>query len=61
MKSNQNLLCSTDFGFPLTVRLSKYFYFSFLKYFGVQFKTNSAVLLIKSKNKESKDHSDYLL
>ena len=61
MKSNLNLLCSTDFGFPLTVGLSKYLYFFVIKYFDVRFKTNSAVLLIKRKNKESKDRSDYLL
>ena len=50
MKSNKNLLCSTDLRFSLIVRLSKYLYFFVLKYFGVRFKTNSAVLLIKNKN-----------
>ena len=43
------------------MRLSKYLYFFVLKYFGVRFKTNSAVLLLKTKNKESKDRSCYLL
>ena len=43
------------------MRLSKYVHFFVLKYFGVQFKTNSVVLLIKRKNKESKDRSDYNL
>ena len=41
------------------MRLSKYFYFFVLKYFGVEFKTNFAVLLIKRKSKEFKDRSDY--
>ena len=43
------------------MRLSKYLYFFVLKYFGVQFKANSAVILIKRKNKESKDRSDFFL
>ena len=43
------------------MRHSKYWYFFVLKYFGVRSKTDSAVLLIKKKNKESKDSRDSLI